>query len=113
MSFKTPILCDRRVYDKRGYWKNPNQDVEEPFFYFIKGQPTLVSEYKNGREEITQEITIVVFGGKPFAPYDKIKLATGETFVIQPNIRYNYFEPNILIRDMVKPIIENVEMDIR
>ena len=34
--FKTPILCDRRVYDKKGKWKSPNNDIEENIFYFIK-----------------------------------------------------------------------------
>lgn len=113
MPFYTHILCDRRIYDKKGYWKSPNQDTKQPFFYFIKGQPTLVSEYKHGREEIVQEITIVVFGGKAFAPYDEVTLATGETMTIQPNIRYNYIESNILVRDLLKPRIENIEMDLR
>ena len=58
MSFKTPILCDRRVYDKKGKWKSPNNDHEENIFYFIKENLTLVPSYKNGIEELKETITI-------------------------------------------------------
>ena len=34
--FKTPILCDRRVFSFKGKWKSPNNDYEENIYYFIK-----------------------------------------------------------------------------
>ena len=49
MSFKTPIVCDRRVYDKKGKWKSPNNDIAENIFYYIKENLTLVPSYRNGR----------------------------------------------------------------
>ena len=112
MSFKTPLLCDRRVYDKKGKWKNPNQDTYEPIFYFVRTPRTLVPSYNaNGQETLTETMTIVVFGGKPIIKGDYIQLDTGEKFQVA-NITANYFEPNILIRDMLKPRIESLELEL-
>ena len=113
MSFKTPILCDRRIYDKKGKWKNPNQDIAEPIFYFVQTPRTLEASYDpNGREQLKETMTIVVFGGKPMIKGDFIWLNTGEKFQVA-NITANYFEPNILVKDMLKPRIESlvVELD--
>ena len=111
MSFKTPLLCDRRVYDKKGKWQNPNQDLAENIFYFVRTPRTLVPSYDNGREELTETMTIVVFGGKPIVKGDLITLETGEKFQVF-NITANYFEPNILIKDMLKPRIESLELEL-
>ena len=110
MSFKTPILCDRRVYDKKGKWKSPNNNIEENIFYFIKEPLTLTPEYdRNMREELVETITIVVFGGKQIIKEDKITLDTGETFRVQ-GITINYVETNILVKDMLKPRIGSMEL---
>lgn len=111
MSFKTPLLCDRRVYDKRGRWKNPNQDISEPIFYFVRTPRTLVPSWENGREVMKTTLTIVVFGGKPIIKGDYITLETGEQFRVF-NITSNYFEPNILVKDMLKPRIESLELEL-
>ena len=111
MSFKTPMLCDRRIYDKKGQWKNPNQDIAEPIFYFVRTPRTLVPSYENGREVLTETMTIVVFGGKPIIKGDFITLETGEKFQVA-NITANYFEPNILVKDMLKPRIESLEIEL-
>jgi len=108
MSFKTPILCDRRVYDKKGKWKSPNNDIEENIYYFIKEPLTLTSDYVNGREELKETMTIVVFGGKPIAQYDYIYLDGRKWFV--GGITYNYIEHNILVKDMLKPRIASMEI---
>ena len=113
MSFKTPILCDRRIYDKKGKWKNPNQDIAEPIFYFVQTPRTLETSYDpNGREVLKETMTIVVFGGKQLVKGDFIWLDTNEKFQVA-NITANYFEPNILVKDMLKPRIESlvVELD--
>ena len=34
--FVSPYVCNRRIYNKKGKWKNPNNDVEEVIFYFVK-----------------------------------------------------------------------------
>ena len=68
MSFKTPIICDRRVYDKKGKWKSPNNDIAENIFYYIKENLTLVPSYRNGREEMKETMgnfSLDVFSFKP------------------------------------------------
>lgn len=107
--FKTPILCDRRVYDKKGKWKSPNNDIEENIFYFIKENLTLVPSYRNGREELKETITITVFGGKPFCKEDEITLADGSKFRIDQIIP-NYIEHNVLVTDLLKPRIASMDL---
>ena len=111
MSFKTPLLCDRRVYDKKGKWQNPNNDIPDTIFYFVRTPRTLVHNWDNGREELQETMTIVVFGGKPIIKGDLITLETGEQFQVV-NITANYFEPNILIKDMLKPRVESLELEL-
>lgn len=109
MSFKTPILCDRRVYAFKGKWKNPQNDIDENIFYFIKQPLTLVASYENGREVFKETITICVFGNKPFAKEDTITLDNGVKYNIV-GYTANFFESNILVRDMVKPRIESFDL---
>lgn len=110
MSFKTPILCDRRVYDKKGKWKSPNNDIEENIYYFIKEPLTLTSSYDSyGREQLKETLTIVVFGGKQIIKEDVVTLENGKNYRVQ-NIVVNYIETNILVKDMLKPRIESTEL---
>lgn len=110
MSFKTPLLCDRRIYDKKGKWKSPNNDIEETIFYFIKEPLTLTPRFDSyGREEMIETITITVFGGKQFIKEDTITLETGEKYKIQ-SIIVNYAEHNIMVKDLLKPRIESMEL---
>lgn len=110
MSFKTPILCDRRVYDKKGKWKSPNNDIAENIFYFVKEPLTLTPSYDSrGREEMKETLTITIFGGKPIIKEDTITLDTGEQFKVT-NIVINYFEGNVLVKDLLKPRIESMEL---
>ena len=109
MSFKTPILCDRRVYDKKGKWKSPNNDYDENIFYFIKEPLSMVATYVNGREQLKETITITAFGGKPICKEDKITLDNGTQYkVVQ--ITPNYIEHNVLVTDMLKPRIESMDL---
>ena len=107
--FKTPILCDRRVYDKKGQWKSPNNDIAENIFYFIKEPLTLVPSYVNGREQLKETLTITVFGGKPFAKEDSITLDTGIKYKIQ-QMTPNFVEHNILVVDLLKPRIVSMDL---
>lgn len=110
MSFKTPLLCDRRVFDKKGWWKSPNNDLKENIFYFIKEPMTLTPKYDNyKREELVPNITIVVFGGKPIAKEDTIHLESGDELKVA-GITINYAETNVLVKDMLKPRIESLEL---
>ena len=107
--FKTPILCDRRVYDKKGQWKSPNNDIAENIFYFIKEPLTLVPSYVNGREQLKETLTITVFGAKPFAKEDSITLDTGIKYKIQ-QMTPNFVEHNILVVDLLKPRIVSMDL---
>ena len=107
--FKTPILCDRRVYDKKGKWKSPNNDIAENIFYFIKENLTLVPSFVNGREELKETLTITVYGGKAIIKEDEIELADGKKYRVQQIIP-NYIEHNILVVDMLKQRIESVDL---
>lgn len=109
MSFKTPILCDRRVYDKKGKWKSPNNDIAENIFYFVKEPLTMIPSYRNGKEELKETITITVYGGKPFAKEDTIVDENGKKFKIEQMIP-NYIEHNILVKDLLKPRIESIDL---
>ena len=110
MSFKTPILCDRRVYDKRGKWKSPNNDIEENVFYFIKEPMTLIPSFDSyGREEMKSSITIVAFGIKPIIKEDNIKLESGENLKVV-DITPNYAEVSPFLKDLLKPRIESIEI---
>ena len=109
MSFKTPLLCDRRVYDKKGKWKSPNNDIWENIFYFVSEPLTVAPSWVNGREELKETITITIFGAKPIAKEDNIILEDGTKFkVISWTI--NYFESNVLVKDMLKPRIESMNL---
>lgn len=112
MGFKTPILCDRRIYDKKGVWKKPQQDLHDNIFYFIKEKLTLVPEYKNGREELRETLTITVFGSKPICAKDKIKLNLGGTeteYEVQQVIP-NFIEHNPLVVDLLKPRVASMDI---
>ena len=109
MSFKTPELCDRRVYDKKGKWKNPNQDIASNIYYFIREPLTLVPTFVNGREELKETITICVFGGKPICKDDIVTLADGTQYRVQQMIP-NFIESNIEVRDMLKQRIESMDL---
>ena len=110
MSFKTPFICDRRIFDKKGKWKSPNNDIAENIFYYVKEPLTLTSTYDNGREELKETMTIVVFGSKPFAQYDLITLENGKQYTVSQPITYNEAERNIFVKDMLKPRYISVEV---
>ena len=107
--FKTPLFCDRRIYDKKGKWKSPNNDVEENIFYFIKENLTLVPSYVNGREQMKETLTITVFGGKPIIKEDVITLNDGKKYRVQQIVPY-YIEHNILVVEMLKPRIASMDL---
>lgn len=109
MGFKTPIICDRRIYDKKGTWKSPNNDFAENIFYFVKEPLTMTPGYRNSQEELRETITITVFGGKPFAKEDSITLDYGKSYKIA-QIEINYIESNILVKDMLKPRIQSTTL---
>lgn len=109
MSFITPYLCDRRVYDKKGKWVNHTTKHEENIFYFVKEPLTLKPTYRNGREELAESITITIFGGKPFAKEDTITLYDGTEWKIT-DFTERYIEDSIYLKDMLKQRIESTDL---
>ena len=109
MGFLTPLLCDRRVYDKKGKWKSPNNDIEENIFYFVKENLSLVPSYVNGREELKETLTITVFGSKAFVKEDIITLDTGAKYRVQ-QITPIYVEHNVMVTDLLKPRVASVDL---
>ena len=65
-----------------------------------------------GREQMTETMTITIFGGKPVVKEDSITLETGETFKVQ-GITINYIETNVLVKDMLKPRIESMTLELQ
>lgn len=109
---KNPFILDRRVYAFKGKWKNPQNDHLENIYYFVSTPLTLATTWENGREEIRPTISITTFGEHAFCEHDIFYLQDGTKFEIG-DITNNYFEPNIQVRDMLKPRIENQELTLK
>ena len=110
MSFKTPIICDRRIFDKKGKWKSPNNDIAENVFYFIQEPLTITPSFDNySREEMKETMTITVFGGKQIVKNDDIFLESGAKMKVH-SVTINYVETNILVKDMLKPRIASMTL---
>lgn len=110
-NFKSRFACDRRVYDKRGLWKNPNNDVPEHIFYFVKTPLTLTPSYKTGREELAETLVITIYGGKQIAKEDNITLADGREYKVT-EITIHYIEESSMLRDRLKPRIECMDLSL-
>lgn len=106
---KTNIICDRRIFDKKGKWKSPQNDIAENIYYFVKEPLTIASEYINGQEQMVETMTITIFGSKPLVKEDKITLQDGTEFTVV-GFTINYFEANIFVKDMLKPRIESMDI---
>lgn len=106
---KNPTLCNRKVYEFKGKWKNPKNDYAQTIYYFISTPMTLVSTWENGREQVKSTLGITVFGEHAFCEHDIITLQDGTTFEVH-DFTNNYFASNIQIRDMVKQRVESQEV---
>lgn len=100
------FICDRRIYAYKGKWQNPQQDLSENVFYFISKAMTLAPSFRAGREELVPTLEITIFGGKPICEKDIIVLQDGSEYMVE-GITINYYENNLLVRDMLKQRIES------
>ncbi len=105
---KNNFFVDRRVYPFKGKWKDPKQDLERNIYYFVNSH-TLVESYENGRGQMKDQITITIYGEHPICANDKFYLDNGDDYKVQ-DITKNYFESNILIKDMLKPKVESMTL---
>jgi len=110
----TNQLADSRIYRFKGYWKQVNNDKLVPFRYFIvDGGITYTPSFENGLEKLKLTYKIQVFGDIHFIKGDKIiinKDSYDELELKVYNIKPKYFEPNVLIADLIKPRIESIEL---
>lgn len=104
---KNPMLVDRKVFDRRGSWKNPQQDIAETIFYFISQNKTITKEWNGSREELVETMEITMFGEKPIIVGDMITLETKEKMRVRA-IEFVYFESNIAIKDFLKPMVKSM-----
>lgn len=104
---KNCIICDRKIYPFKGKWKNANEDKETTIFYDITRPITLITDYRNGREEVKPTMEIVVFGEHQFCNRDIITLQDGTKLRID-GITPNYMEHSIYVRDILKPKVESI-----
>lgn len=109
---KNHLFVDRRVYPFKGEWKDPKQDLARNIYYFIN-ETTLVESYENGRGQVKPQITITLFGEFPICANDEIILATKEKYKVQEMPTLNYYECNILVRDLLKPKVESMTLVLR
>ena len=107
---RVAFLCDRRIFTHKGTWQNPQDDKPQKIFYYVSKPLSLVNEYDEyGKETLVPTISIVIFGGKPICSRDIIVLQDGSKMRVE-SFTINYFESNILVRDLIKPKIASIEL---
>lgn len=109
---KNNLFVDRVAYPFKGKWKDPKQDLVTNLYYFVN-EYTMVEVYENGRGQVKPQITITVFGEHAIISNDEIILETGEKYKVQGKPNLNYFESNILVRDLLKPRVESMTLTLR
>lgn len=103
---RNPLFVDRTTYSFKGKWKSPNNDIYENIYYFVASPMTLQVDYENGREQVKQVINITCANEHPFVKGDYFYLDNGTKMRIY-GITNNFYEPNIAVRDLIKPRIES------
>ncbi len=106
---KNPLFVDRKIYSHHGKWHNPNNDHLEKIYYFVSTPLTLTTSWEDGREKVKSIIGITVFGEHAFCKHDIVYLEDGTKLEVN-DITNNYFESNILVRDLLKPRVANQEV---
>jgi hypothetical protein len=95
-------VIDRRTYLYKGSWRNPNQDLDTPIFYYYIQPLTMALQMRQGREVIKPTATIGVYGEHRFIKGDVITLHDGMKLqVVEQTL--TYYEGNIKVRHMLKP----------
>lgn len=109
LGIKTAIVCDRRTYTFKGKWESPNRDIADNIFYYISQNKTFIEDRSQPRRELVETIKIMVFGNRPIAVEDTIYLDDNTAYRVMA-IEHIQKEPNILVRDMLKPILVAQEL---
>lgn len=94
-------VVDRRTYLYEGSWRNPENDLDTPIFYYFIQPLTLAIEGNQSREVVKPTCVIGVHGEHRFVKGDVIKLHDGlELQVMEQS--FTYREGNIKIRHLLK-----------
>lgn len=102
-------VVDRRTYLYEGKWRNPNEDVDTPIFYYYLQPLTMSIETRQGRESVKPVATIGVYGEHHFVKGDKITLHDGlELQVVEQTFIYR--EGNIKIRNLLKSRVQETQV---
>lgn len=106
---------DRRVYKHKAYWKQALSDKDIPINYDFLGDTgiTYAPSYEKGIEQIKITYSIVVFGNYHFTKGDLItfhKVSFDEITLKVITSKPIFFEPNVLISDLLKPRIIETQL---
>jgi hypothetical protein len=94
-------VVDRRTYLYEGKWRNPDDDVDTPIFYYFIQPLTLAIEQNQAREIVSPTCVIGIFGEHHFVKGDVITLHNGLTMQVTEQ-SFTYREGNIKVRHLLK-----------
>ena len=94
-------VVDRRTYLYEGKWRNPNEDLDTPIFYYFKQPLTLAIEQNQARENVAPTCVVGIFGEHHFVKGDVITLHNGLTMQVMEQ-SFTYREGNIKVRHLLK-----------
>lgn len=94
-------VVDRRTYLYEGKWRNPDDDVDTPIFYYFIQPLTLAVEQNQAREIVSPTCVIGIFGEHHFVKGDVITLHNGLTMQVTEQ-SFTYREGNIKVRHLLK-----------
>lgn len=100
-------VIDRKKYLYRGYWKNPDEDVEHVFYFYYVQPLTLTITNEFGKQVVKPTSVIGIHGKHPFVKGDKLTLDNGMVLQVY-EITFQYFENNIVSRDHLIPKVEEM-----
>lgn len=94
-------VVDRRTYLYEGKWRNPDEDLDTPIFYYFIQPLTLAIEQNQSREIVSPTCVIGIFGEHHFVKGDKITLHNGLIMQVTEQ-SFTYREGNIKVRHLLK-----------
>ena len=102
-------VVDRRQYLYEGKWRNPNDDVDTPIFYYFTQPLTLAIEGNQGREIVRPTCVIAIQGEHHFVKGDNITLHNGLVMQVMEQTLI-YREGNIRVRHLLKSKVQETQV---
>jgi hypothetical protein len=94
-------VVDRRTYIHEGHWRNPENDLDTPIFYYYIQPLTLAISGNQSREVVKPTCVIGIHGEHHFVKGDVITLHDGLQLQVTEQ-SFTYREGNIKIRHLLK-----------